>query len=43
MKDTQDICGVLAASNVVMAASDDVMAASDDALAASDGKKTNVR
>ena len=29
MKYTQDICGVLAVSNVVMAASDDALEASD--------------
>ena len=43
MKDRQDICGVLAASNVVMAESDDVLVESDVVLAASDGENTNVR
>ena len=43
MKDRRDICGVLAASNVVMAESDDVLVESDVVLAASDGENTNVR
>ena len=42
-KDRRDICGMLAASNIVMAAFYDVLASSDDVLAASVGKNANER